>query len=81
MKLVSSRGQVPRSTFRAAALGHAPADGGLWVPESLPAWDDVEALLALWRSVVAGSEPSSVHSGSPLLTANRRPVRSRNVAS
>lgn len=47
MRLVSTRDARFHTTFGAAALGAAPADGGLWVPESLPRWRDVPALLDL----------------------------------
>lgn len=47
MRLVSTRTPGLDTTFVEAALAHAAPDGGLWVPEALPRWNDVEALLAL----------------------------------
>ncbi len=46
MKLVSTRDSRHRSTFRAAAAGAQPPDGGLWIPEALPRFPDLDALLA-----------------------------------
>lgn len=45
MNLVSTRDARLRSSFRAAALGAAPLDGGLWVPALLSRWDDIPQLL------------------------------------
>jgi threonine synthase len=47
MKLVSTRTPGLRASFVEAALAHAAPDGGLWVPEALPRWNDVDALLAM----------------------------------
>lgn len=47
MRLVSTRTPGLRTTFVEAALAHAAPDGGLWVPEELPRWTDVDALLAM----------------------------------
>ncbi len=47
MRLLSTRDPRARSTFRAAAAGAQPPDGGLWVPEAWPRFDDLDALLAL----------------------------------
>jgi len=51
VKLVSTRDTRHSSPFRAAAAGAQPPDGGLWIPESLPRFEDMDALLALpWPS-------------------------------
>ncbi len=47
MKLVSTRDPRLATTFRAAAAGAQPADGGLWSPAALPRFEDLDALLAL----------------------------------
>jgi threonine synthase len=46
VKLLSTRDPRARAAFRAAAGGAQPADGGLWVPEAWPRFDDLDALLA-----------------------------------
>lgn len=47
MRLVSTRSIDASSSFRDAAAGAQPPDGGLWVPAAWPRWDDLDALLAL----------------------------------
>jgi len=46
VRLVSTRDRSLASTFLAAAAGAQPADGGLWIPASLPPSADLDALLA-----------------------------------
>jgi threonine synthase len=51
VRLVSTRDSQQTTTFRAAAAGAQPPDGGLWIPASLPRFDDLDALLApSWRA-------------------------------
>ncbi|MFN8011500.1 MAG: threonine synthase [Holophagaceae bacterium] len=47
MRLLSTRNPDARSTFRDAAAGAQPPDGGLWVPAAWPRLHDLDALLAL----------------------------------
>lgn len=47
MRLVSTRDPKATSTFRDAAAGAQPPDGGLWVPAAWPRFEDIDALLAL----------------------------------
>jgi threonine synthase len=47
VRLVSTRDPKAASTFRKAAAGAQPADGGLWVPTAWPRFEDIETLLEL----------------------------------
>lgn len=47
MRLLSTRDPRATSTFRAAAAGAQPPDGGLWVPAAWPRFEDIEALQGL----------------------------------
>ena len=38
MRYISTRGQAPKLDFEAALLAGLARDGGLYVPESWPAW-------------------------------------------
>jgi threonine synthase len=50
MQLTGSRDPALRVTFKEAVVQSMPVGGGLFVPVELPAWPDVDALLALsWQ--------------------------------
>lgn len=49
MQYISTRGDAPRLTFDEVLLQGLASDGGLYVPETLPTWD--EATFEHWRNL------------------------------